>query len=320
MDEFPGAYELMHGVTLSELGRLATAWRWRDAHGRAIGVPSSVVNGRNLPLIVVAFLIGALSAAGIGVRVIEEVRTDEDATSLPPENVSSTTLPQSEYFVDPDEVLIASTALVPRSVIGTDSTFAIEYELISLAPTSGVPPIEIFTFRRVQQFPNEDLDFIYPRTWTLTTESRTIEGGPANPNVRVARFDLPEGVVPNDVTSVQIIDPLMLYPLDTLFDLSEEMPSTEVIDGVFAELLNISEQGDSSIVQIGFSSDDPIDHIFIEGTGSGWRSSFREAEGHSTVNLTWVGGDLPAIMTFRARGTQWIELEGTYSVSIGRFG
>lgn len=267
-----------------------------------------------------AFFIGAFAAAGIGVRVIEEVRTDENATSLPPENVSSTTVPLVEYFVDPDEVLIASTALVPRSVIGTDSTLAIEYELISLAPTEGVPPIEFFTFRELQQVPNEDLAFIFPRTWMLTTESRTIEGGSANPDVRVARFDLPEGVESNDVVSVQVIDPLMLYPLDVAFDLSEQAPSAEVIDGVSVVLLNISDQGDSVIVQIEVSADDPIDYMFsIEGTGSGWEPVvFRS--GRRTVNLTWVGGGLPEIMTFRARGTQWVELEGTYSVSIGRFG
>jgi hypothetical protein len=224
------------------------------------------------------------------------------------------------YFVDPDEVLIASTALVPRSVIGTDSTFAVEYELISLAPTEGVSPIEFFTFRELQQVPNEDLAFIFPRSWALTTESQTIEGGPTNQDVRVARFDLPEGVVSSDVVSVQIIDPLMLYPLDVTFDLSERVPSAEVIDGVFAELLNISDQGDSIIVQIEVSADDPIDYTFsIEGTGSGWRSAVVRS-GRRAVNLTWVDGDLPEIMTFRARGSRWVELEGTYSVSIGRFG
>lgn len=287
---------------------------------RGSGVPSGIVNSRTISLTVVGFLIGAFSAAGIGVRVIEEVRTDENATSLPPENVSSTTLQPVEYFVDPDEVLIASTAVVPRSLIGTDSTLAIEYELISLAPTEGVPPIEFFTFRQLQQVPNEDLAFIFPRTWTLTTGSRTIEGGPANPDVRVARFDLPEGVVSNDIDSVQIIDPLMLYPLDVAFELSEQERSAEIIDGVFAELLNISDQGDSVIVQIEVSADDPIDYMFsIEGTGSGWRSVVVRSA-HGTVNLTWVGGGLPEIMTFRARGSQWVELEGTYSVSIGRFG
>jgi hypothetical protein len=278
------------------------------------------VNSRTISLTVAAFFIGAFAAAGIGVRVIEEVRTDENATSLPPENVSSTTVPLVEYFVDPDEVLIASTALVPRSVIGTDSTLAIEYELISLAPTEGVPPIEFFTFRELGQVPHEDLAFIFPRNWTLTTESRTIEGGPANPDVRVARFDLPEGVVSSDVVSVQVIDPLMLYPLDVAFDLSEQVPSAEVIDGVSVELLNISGQGDSVIVQIEVSADDPIDYMFsIEGTGSGWQSVVVRS-GHRTVNLTWAGGGLPEIMTFRARGSQWVELDGTYSVSIGRFG
>ncbi|MGI9584238.1 MAG: hypothetical protein ACR2N7_01450 [Acidimicrobiia bacterium] len=42
------------------------------------------MNGRAISLTIVAFLIGAFAAGGIGVRVIEEVRTDENDTSLPP--------------------------------------------------------------------------------------------------------------------------------------------------------------------------------------------------------------------------------------------
>ncbi len=275
----------------------------RTGEGRTLGI----VNGRTISFTIVAFLIGVLAAAGIGVRVIDEVRTDEDATSLPPENVSSTTLPPAVFFVDPDETLIASTALVPISVRGTDSTFAIEYELVSLAPALGVPP-------------TVSSSFIFPRTWTLTTESQTIAGGPASPTVRVARFDLPEGVVADDITSVQIIDPLMLYPLDTLFELSEQVPSAEIIDGVFAELLSVSEQGDSIIVQIGVDAVDPIDIMFtIEGSGPGWFPTTLFGGDRRRVDLIWVGGDLPEVMTFRARGNQWVELEGSYPVSIGRF-
>ena len=263
------------------------------------------MNGRTISLTIAAFLIGVLAAAGIGVSIIDEVRTDDDATSLPPQNVSSTTLPSTVFFIDPDETLIASTALVPHSVRGIDSTFAIEYELVSLAPARGVPPIDFSSF-------------IFPRTWTLTTESQTIEGGPANSRAIVARFRLPEGVDVADVTSAQIIDPLLLAPLDTWFRLSETDPTVEIIDGVSAQLLGITEQDDSIMVEIGVDADDSIDFMFwIEGSGPGWRpeTNFTE-DGHSVI-LTWVGGELPETMTFRARGNQWVELEGSHPVSVG---
>jgi hypothetical protein len=47
------------------------------------------VNGRAISLTIVAFLIGAFAAGGIGVRVIEEVRTDDNDTSLPPSAVAT---------------------------------------------------------------------------------------------------------------------------------------------------------------------------------------------------------------------------------------
>jgi hypothetical protein len=286
-----------------------------------IGVASGAVNGRTIALTIIGFLVGVLAAGSIGVRVIEEVRTDEDATSLPPENVSSTTLPPTTYFVDPNETLVASTAVVPVAVEGSGSAFAIEYDLISLAPTEGLPPIRFATFGQSQEIPNSDLPVIFPQSWIVRTESETIEGGPANADVRVARFILPEGVAADDIVSADMIDPLMAFPLDTTFELSEASRSAVIIDGVRAELLNISVQSDATIVQIELLADDPNDLTFsVVGSGPGWRSGVFEAEGRPRVNLTWVGSDLPDVMTFRASGIQWVPLVGSYPISIGGFG
>jgi hypothetical protein len=177
------------------------------------------------------------------------------------------------------------------------------------------------SFRNTQDIENEDLPVIFPRTWILTTASETFEGGPANPDVRIARFELPEEVVASDVVSVEIVNPLMALSLDTHFELSEQSPTATVVDGVQAHLLNISDQGDSIIVQVELIVEDTIDIAFgIQGVGAGWRSAFFEAEGRHRVNLTWMGGDLPETMTFRAHGLQWVELPGSYAVSIGGFG
>jgi len=279
------------------------------------------VNGKTIALTIVAFLIGVLAAGGIGVRVIEEVRTTDDATSLPPENVATTTLPPSEYFVDPDETLIASTALVPTSVVSSGTGLAIEYDLISIAPTEGLPPIFVRSFRNTREIHNEELAGIFPETWVVATESDRFEGGPANADVRIARFELPEGVDASDVVSVEIIDPLIKASLDTHFELSQQSPTAEIVDGVQAHLLNISDQGDSVIVQIELVAEDSSDiTFFVEGAGAGWRSANFSAEGRPSVNLTWVGDDLPEVMTFRAHGVQWIEIPGSYPVSVERFG
>lgn len=275
------------------------------------------MNGRTIALTIIGFLIGVLAAGSIGVRVIEEVRTTDDATSLPPENVSTTTLPPKEYFVDPGETLIGSTAIVPTAIVSSGTGFAVEYDLVSLAPTAGLPPIIFSTFGNTQEIQNDELPVLFPRNWVLTTESQRFEGGPANPNVRIARFELPEGVNASEVTSVEIIDPLMMASLDTHFELSEEAPLVAIVDGVQARLLNISPQGDSTIVQIELIAEDPVDLTFgVNGVGAGWRSAFFEAEGRPRVNLTWVGGDLPDVMTFRAHGDQWVEIPGSYPVLV----
>lgn len=254
-------------------------------------------------------------------RVIEEVRTTDDATSLPPENVATTTLPPREYFVAPDETLIASTALVPEAVGSSGTELAIDYDLVSLAPTEGLPPIFFHTFGNTQEIQNEELSVMFPRDWVLTTESDRFEGGPANTDARVARFELPEGVGPKDIVSVEIIDPLIKASLDMHFELSEQAPIAEIVDGVEAHLLNISAQGDSTIVQIELVVDDPIDLTFgVEGVGAGWQSANFEAEGRPRVHLAWAGSDLPEVMTFRAHGNQWVEFPGVFPVLVGRFG
>lgn len=321
VDELPAAYQIVHGATLSLLARLGLTPEGRRHARTTIGVASGAVNGRTIALTIVGFLIGVLAAGSIGVRVIEEVRTDEDATSLPPENVSSTTLPPLAYFVDPNETLVASTAVVPVSVEGSGSALAISYDLVSLAPTEGLPPIRFATFGQSQEISNSDLPVIYPRSWIVSTEFQTIEGGPSDADVRVARFILPEGVAAADIVSADIIDPLIAFPLETMFELSETSRSTTIIDGVQAELLNISEQTDATIVQIELLADDPNDLTFsIEGSGAGWRSAVFEAEGRPRVNLTWVGGDLPDVMKFKASGIQWVPFVGSYPILIGGFG
>ena len=68
----------------------------------------------------VGFLIGVLAAGSIGVRVIEEVRAEDDATSLPPENVSS----PNGYLLDPNHTRIASAVVVPTAIVASDTSVA----------------------------------------------------------------------------------------------------------------------------------------------------------------------------------------------------
>lgn len=248
------------------------------------------MTGRTIALTIVGFLIGMLAAGGIGVRVIEEVRAEDDATSLPAENVASS-----------ENVVIASSLVAPKSLIERDSSVAIEYDIVSLAPTADSPSMK--------------LPLLYPESWRLILASGTVDGGPVNPGTGVAIFTLPPGTGADDIRAVEVVDPLAAYPLDVAFELSQAMPSVAVTEGVRADLVSVTEQSDSATVQIDLIVNDPNDLAFVvEGAGGGWRTASNLA-GDTTLELLWVGGDPPDVLHFRAVGIQWVEIEGLFPVS-----
>ena len=277
------------------------------------------MNTRGILLVVVAFVVGALAAGGIGVRVIREVNTTEDATSLPPQNTTTLALAEPATFqVDPNETVIASVSLVPSSIEAAGADLAIGYDLVTLAPYGGLPPIEFVSgFGVVTTIDLADIDHIYPKQWVVETVNEQFEGGPANATTRVARFDVDEGFSLSEITEVRITEALAPFPVAASFTLSQDDPIVEVAEGVTMELLNVSNQGTSSIVQVGITLDDPERAaFFVSGEGPGWRSAFFEAEGRPRVNLTWVGGDLPSDIPLVASGTIFVPVEGDFVVSL----
>ena len=271
-------------------------------------------------LVVVAFFLGALAAGGIGVRVIREVRAEADATSLPAANVSSTTIPAAPpaatYQVDPHETILASSALVPTSIELGDDGLAIGYDLVTMAPHLGVEPVaSVGGFGFVDVVDPADLDHVYPSRWVLDTAGGPVEGGPAGPAVRFARFEVPEGLSLGDVEGATIVEAFMPLALDVTFTLSQDAPVVEVHPGVTVELLDVVEQSTTSIVQVGIDATGGAS-VGVEGYGPGWRSAFFEAEGRPRVNLTWMSDTVPDQISLRAVGTIWVPLEGTYPVSL----
>ena len=278
------------------------------------------MNVRAVTLTIVAFLLGALAAGSIGVRVIREVGTDEEATSLPPS--STTTLapsPPDTYQVDPNETVVASTAVIPTTIEGADERVAIGYDLVTLAPHADVPPIQfVGGFGVITVIENEDLDHIYPRTWVLeTTSGAEIEGGPASSETRIARFDVPVGFSLSEIAAVRIEEAFANFAVEAPFSLSEAEPEVEVYPGVTMQLINVSPQGDTTIVQVAIDIDDPDEaFFFVLGDGPGWRSANLEAEGRRRVNLVWAGGDLPEDIPLRASGSVWSPISGSFDVSL----
>jgi hypothetical protein len=266
------------------------------------------VNARAILLMIVAFVLGALAAGSIGVRVIREVNSAEDATSLPPQNISTSVPPEAAtYQVDPFETLISSTALVPTAIGVADTALSIEYDLITLSPHEGAEPI--------------DLDHIYPSAWVVETVDGSVGGGPANPKTRAARFDVPDGFSTRDIRSVTITEARSPYPIEIPFTVSGSDTVADIGQGVRVELLDITDQGSSFTVQIAIEIEDPASvSLIVSGDGPGWRPAVLEAEGSPRLDLTWIGDDLPDEIPLLAEGTMWVPIVGHFPVNLEGLG
>jgi hypothetical protein len=276
------------------------------------------VSVRLITLTIVGFILGAFAAGGIGVRVIREVSTAEDATSLPSENIAPVGAGALSYQVDPNETLIASTALVPSSVLNEDGAVTISYDLISLTPSMGVEPmVEFLGFSSVEAVPNEDLDHIYPRRWVIDTPGGPVEGGPGNESARSALFKGDRAMTIDDIGTVRIVEALAPFPFAVPVELSIGSPVVELLPGVSVELINVSDQGSTTIIQVAVDvADEAATNVFVAGDGAGWRSAVFEAEGRPRVNLTWAGGTLPADIPLVVSGTAWVNVGGPFAVSM----
>ena len=180
-----------------KVGRLLPSGRSRTDTSLEDGVTARAVS-----LTIVAFLLGALAAGGIGVRVIREVKTAANATSLPPSNIA------------------------------------------------------------------------------------------------------PEA--------------LTLFPVEIPFTVGEASAVVDVGLGITVELLDVSEDGSATIVQLAVEIDDPArTSLFVIGAGPGWLPGSYDSQDGRTVNLTWVDGPLPDEIPLRASGGVWISIDDGSAGSSG---
>jgi hypothetical protein len=117
------------------------------------------VTARSVSLTIVAFLLGALAAGGIGVRVIREVKTADDATSLPPSNIAPEAGP--EYFVDPAEAMALFPIEIPFTISEdapvVDVGFGVTVELLGVTDGGSSTNVQLAV---VTDDPNHTLLFV----------------------------------------------------------------------------------------------------------------------------------------------------------------
>jgi hypothetical protein len=268
------------------------------AYPRGSGLVGETVSVRLITLTIVGFLLGALAAGGIGVRVIREVRALDDATSLPAQNIARA----DGYHVDPGETLISSVALVPDALTFGDNGLLISYDLTSLAPSLGVETPVVG-------------QPLYPKRWLIEAIGGEFEGVQENPGETIALFPLLAGGSVDQIDEVRVVEAFVPAPFEVQVTVSAADPKASVVPGVEVELVDSTNDGDTTTIEVRIvAEDDGAVGVEIVGDGPGW---FRASAGHDTVTLTREGDDGTAEFDLVVFGTSWIPVVGEFTVRVG---
>ena len=264
------------------------------------------MNARAISLTIVAFLLGALAAGGIGVRVIREVRTDPDATSLPQSNITPDASRAPFYQVDPNETLLASTALVPESIDIEDETLRITYDLISLAPQAGAGS---------GATTSTDIAVVYPRTWVVLTRAGAVAEATSALGSRFVQFDVDQGTEVSDIVSVSITEASAPYPIEIPFTLSKSSSVVDLGFGATAELVEVVVDGSTTVVHVVVtSSDERPSDLSISAIDPRWTTTVSSGATGESVTLRWNDGQPPDDIRLRAFGSVMVPIGGEFSV------
>lgn len=255
-------------------------------------------------------LIGTALLAGVVayVATAEPASTGEVEAADTTTTTSVVTSESNPVYVDTTEVVVGPAVLVPLGVRFSGRQTSIDFDLYQLTPVSGLPPGARFVpFQGFVEVDPAEAEVVFPTDWSLLVDGTEVQGSVANPDARSARFDLPEAVTASRIESAWIDAYRVRIPLDIPFSLSSSEPQTEVVPGVVATLIQVSDQSDSAIVRVELRTTDPLNlaGLDVAGAGPGVVSSNREAEGGPRWNITFEDNPGDAGWQFTLVGTLW---------------
>ncbi len=233
--------------------------------------------------------------------------------------------PSSDHpiYVDASEVIVGPAVLVPGEVLVSGRQVSLEYELHHVTPVEGLPNGQSFVpFQGFQDVPPEEAVLVFPEAWTLLVDDTEVAGTVANPNARAARFQVPEGVTASRIQAAWIDGYRLLIPVDIPFTLGASQSGIEIVPGVEASIIQVSDQGEETIVRVELSFSDPdLDGgVDVLAIGEGVVASVREAEGGPRWNLTYDGPPRD-VYEMTLNGTMWLLVDGRIDVALeGRDG
>jgi hypothetical protein len=152
----------------------------------------------------------------------------------------------------------------------------------------------------------------------MVIDGTEVTGTVANPNARAARFQVPDGLTASRLESARIDSYHIQVPLDQKFSLSSDSPVVEIVPGITATLIRVSEQSSTTIVQVLVAVVDPLNlgGIDVVGVGDGSVVSVRSAEGGPVWTLTYAG-DATESFAMSLVGSMWFEIQGPWAVNLG---
>jgi hypothetical protein len=263
-----------------------------------LGAVGETVSVRLVTLTIVGFILGAFAAGGIGVSVIREVRSLDDATSLPQQNIARA----DGYHVGPSETLISSVALVPIAATFGDDGFSISYDLMSIAPSLGTEG-------------SVAGQSLYPKRWLIEAIGGEFEGIQESPDEAAVVFPLMSGGSIGQIDTVRVVEAFLPAPFDVQVSVSAAEPQASVIAGVEVLFAGTTTSEGTTTIEVRVVADeDSARDIQVVGNGSGWISAVATGD---TVTLTRASHDAATDFDLVVSGTSWVAIDGEFTVNIG---
>jgi len=242
---------------------------------------------------------GALIAIAlfVGVGVIADGDTDatpEATTSTAVTALATPPVTTSPPLVSAGEVVFETTALLVTAVSADDGEVRVEYELVSLAPLSGIG-----------QDDEEPQLVALPEQWELTTTDGELVVGNVDADDTMVRFAVPADATRQIVDTVRVVGWRIGVPAGEQVTLPMVSGATVSFAGGTTYLVDtVIEQSTSTIVQV--DVDDPDsrwDEVFAAPTDPGWRVTGRQFGG---LQFIWEGPGVPSEIALIQESPSWV--------------
>lgn len=224
-----------------------------------------------------------------------------ESTPAPAVSTTSSTLPVAAApFVEPGEVLIGSTALLPRGVEVEDGVAVFHYELAGIGPAL---PID-------EDSEHHGDVLMVPERWQLTTTAGAVVESTVGPRNNSVRFDLPS--VDDTVDRIELVGWRVATPIGDRAELPIEKGAAGTFRSGTAVIETVLEQSTSTIVQIDFDrSGEDWQSGLLRPLEPGWRVTGRQGGG---IQLIWDGDDVPVSVILEDVGFSMREAKGNLLV------